>query len=285
MAGGGGTKMCEARKFVFLVFASFLILSALASVSAAKTIYVPDDYATIQQAVDNARDGDTIFVRNGTYRENIGIDKKYLTIEGENRDTTIIDGGGIGDCVYVSSADISISEFTIKNASNYGVYAYNSDLNINNATIKNCSRDAVHFYKGDSLILRDSILENCGGGVIYEYWADKDAIIERNIIRNNGGSGIDIYLYGRGDDAFIEDNIITNNTGDGIECTGLTTISSAKIINNTVSCGGNGVYLDDVRRANITGLIIEHAGGYGVYAPECDLSIYNSTIKNCDTFP
>jgi len=281
MAGGGGAKMCEARKFVFLVFI-FLILSALASVSAAKTIYVPDDYATIQQAVDNARDGDTIFVRNGTYRENIGIDKKYLTIEGENRDTTIIDGGGIGDCVYVSSADISISEFTIKNASNYGVYAYNSDLNINNATIKNCSRDAVHFYKGDSLILRDSILENCGGGVIYEYWADKDAIIERNIIRNNGGSGIDIYLYGRGDDAFIEDNIIKNNTGNGIKCKGLTTISSAKIINNTVSCGGNGVYLDDVRRANINGLIIEHAGGYGVYAPECDLSIYNSTIKNCD---
>jgi len=35
MAGGGGAKMCEARKFVFLVFI-FLILSALAGVSAAK---------------------------------------------------------------------------------------------------------------------------------------------------------------------------------------------------------------------------------------------------------
>ena len=35
---------CEARKFVFLVFA-FLILSAFAGVSAARTIYVPEDYS------------------------------------------------------------------------------------------------------------------------------------------------------------------------------------------------------------------------------------------------
>ena len=40
--------MCEARKVVFPVFASFLILTAFASVSEAKTIYVPDDYAKIQ---------------------------------------------------------------------------------------------------------------------------------------------------------------------------------------------------------------------------------------------
>ena len=50
---------CEARKFVFLVFA-FLILSAFAGVSSARTIYVPEDYARIQWAVDNASVGDTI---------------------------------------------------------------------------------------------------------------------------------------------------------------------------------------------------------------------------------
>ena len=44
---------CKAVKFIFLFFA-FLVLTAFASVSAAKTIYVPDDYAKIQWAVDNA---------------------------------------------------------------------------------------------------------------------------------------------------------------------------------------------------------------------------------------
>ena len=267
---------------LLLSCAAFLFLCMLAcavGVASARTIYVPDDYAKIQWAVDNASDGDIIFVRNGIYPENIKIDKKDLTIEGENRDTTIIDGREIGDCVRVSSADIYISGFTIKNASNYGVYAYSSDLNINNATIKNCEKDAIHFRSGESLVLKDSILENCGGGLIYKHSADENAIVEKNIIRNNTGSGLDIYLDGgAGSEVLIKDNMITSNTGDGIKCKA---IRSVKIINNTVSCGGNGVYLDDVRRTNITSLIIEHAGGYGVYAPECDLSIYNSTIKNC----
>ena len=35
-------------------------------------IYVPDDYKTIQKAIDNASDGDTIIVRDGIYKENIG---------------------------------------------------------------------------------------------------------------------------------------------------------------------------------------------------------------------
>jgi len=62
MAGGGGAMMCEG-KLVFPVFASFLILTALASVSAAKTIYVPDDYEKILWAVDNATAGDTMLKR------------------------------------------------------------------------------------------------------------------------------------------------------------------------------------------------------------------------------
>ena len=44
------------------LFASSLILTAFASVSGAKTIYVPDDYAKIQWAVDNASARDTIIV-------------------------------------------------------------------------------------------------------------------------------------------------------------------------------------------------------------------------------
>ena len=51
---------------------------------ASTTIYVPDDYAKIQWAVDNASAGDTIIVRDGTYTENVDVNVNDLAIKSEN---------------------------------------------------------------------------------------------------------------------------------------------------------------------------------------------------------
>ena len=80
--------------FVFLFFA-FLVLTAFASVSEAKTIYVPDDYEKIQWAVDNASAGDTIIVRDGIYYESITVSKQ-LTIKSEKGPANcIVNGTGL----------------------------------------------------------------------------------------------------------------------------------------------------------------------------------------------
>ena len=54
------------------------------SVASATTIYVPDDYAKIQWAVDNASAGDTIIVSEGTYTENVDVNVNDLAIKSEN---------------------------------------------------------------------------------------------------------------------------------------------------------------------------------------------------------
>ena len=59
----------------------------------ANVIVVPDEYATISQAVANASAGGTVFVRNGIYRENPVITKP-LTVVGENAPGTIVIGRG-----------------------------------------------------------------------------------------------------------------------------------------------------------------------------------------------
>ena len=46
-------------------------------------LYVPDEFTKVQWAVDNASAGDTIIVRDGTYIENVEVDKQ-LTIKSEN---------------------------------------------------------------------------------------------------------------------------------------------------------------------------------------------------------
>ena len=104
-------------------FGLMLILLVSASVLSftfhqvkAGTITVPDDYPTIQEAISNANSGDTIFVRNGTYYEHVVINKR-ISLVGENRATTIIDGSGNGNAVLMTSAadTANISSFTLRN--------------------------------------------------------------------------------------------------------------------------------------------------------------------------
>ena len=92
------------------------------------TIIVPDDYPTIQEAINNANNGDTIFVRAGTYYENLVLDKSVI-LSGENRETTIIDAGGIGTVVSLTTNYITVSGFTFTNSVNLAlVYIFHVEL-------------------------------------------------------------------------------------------------------------------------------------------------------------
>lgn len=82
------------------------------------------NYSCIQSAVDEAIDGDVIFVYNGTYHENI-IVATSITIQGENKENTIIDGMGYGDIITCAADAIHIEGLTIQNG-HYGIYACNT---------------------------------------------------------------------------------------------------------------------------------------------------------------
>jgi len=72
------------------------------------------DFTVIQEAVDNATDGDTIFVCSGIYYEHIIIFNKTLSLIGENRDQTIIDGNETGTVISISAANnLSIKNLTM----------------------------------------------------------------------------------------------------------------------------------------------------------------------------
>ena len=84
---------------IVLAFASMLYLRFSVSQVAATEIVVPDDYPTIQQAVNAAADGDMVRVRAGTYIEDVVINGKSLSLIGEGRSNTIIrnKSPGVGD--------------------------------------------------------------------------------------------------------------------------------------------------------------------------------------------
>jgi parallel beta-helix repeat protein len=76
------------------------------------TIVVPDDYSTIQSAVDAASPGDTVYVRAGTYHENVQVNEP-VSLVGESPQDTVIDGGDVQSVIVVSADNVSITGFTM----------------------------------------------------------------------------------------------------------------------------------------------------------------------------
>jgi parallel beta-helix repeat protein len=76
------------------------------------TIIVPDDYPTIQEAINAANSGDTVYVRVGTYVENVVVNKSISLIGGVGGES-IIDGNYEGIAVHVEANDVVVANFTI----------------------------------------------------------------------------------------------------------------------------------------------------------------------------
>ena len=164
------------------------------STFSAGTIYVPDNYATIQGAVENASVGGTIVVRDGTYTENVKVNKS-LTIRSENGpgSTIIVSPEGVNDHVLTVSADhVNINGLTVKNATgrneagryNYaGMYISAHHCNITDNTAMN---NAFGFFFSESSknSLKNNIASDNLGDGIYLNYSDFNTIANNTVMQN-----------------------------------------------------------------------------------------------------
>ena len=108
----------------YQVFRTITVIAALllsVGSSHASTIYVPDDYGTIQDAIDFAVNGDSVVARPGTYVENIYFLGKAISVSSEmGASVTTIDGnqnGSVGSFTSGEDATSIIEGFTLTNGS------------------------------------------------------------------------------------------------------------------------------------------------------------------------
>ena len=164
-------------------------------------------WQTIQHAIDQAHDGDTIKVSAGTYEENLVIDGKRITLQGESRDTTIIQVySGFAAITISNVIDGKISGFTIDLmiAPKYaGIYAENAVFEISNNIIE-LNGVGISLYNSSPRIFSNIIRNN--DLLCIEIYDNSNPLIGGNL--NNAN---DIY----GNTAFA----ILNETTNTIQAT------------------------------------------------------------------
>jgi parallel beta-helix repeat protein len=173
--------------------------------SESTTIVVPDNYTRIQEAIDVANPEDTIYVRNGTYCENLFINKT-ISLVGENPEITIIDGGTSNETfspvVYVygeEAKDVSICNFTIRGSNNaWGIYIlFHANAWVENNVIVNNSGGIVADLSDNNTFINNTVINNKSEGILFFYSS-------ANIMRNNTISGNE-HNFGISESSFNHD--------------------------------------------------------------------------------
>jgi nitrous oxidase accessory protein NosD len=161
--------------------------SFISALPAAERIVVPDAVRTIQKAIDQAHDGDTVLVRNGTYHERLML-RENVALIGENWQKTVISGNG-KDPVIQAADRALIKNLTIKNGGR-GILCANTVPVIDHCIIANNKKSGIQCIIGLPEIKNSVICDNDWTGIYCESCNGYKTFIEHCVIARNRYSGI-----------------------------------------------------------------------------------------------
>jgi len=243
------------------------------------------DYTSIQEAIDNASTGDTIYVYNGTYYEHLTIDKT-LTLTGEQNTTTIIDGQHEEMNIVTITADmVNFSGFTLINGSNFVEPTYFS-ISIESQNTKiysnifNNSTFGISVTTNNNAIYNNSFLsilemispEYC----IYLDNADNNTIYSNYMYDNESYFGYGILLE-ESTNNYIHDNLIMNcMVGLGLLVSPHNILKNNNMSDNIINFGILGDSISDFYNDIDTSNLVDGLHLY-YYINQSDITINSSS--------
>lgn len=222
---------------LFLTFISYgaLPIASFATTNLSHIIRVPEDFQTIQFAINNASSGDTVLVANGTFDEHLTINKS-ITLIGAGSNSTILNGTTAGTAIQITADNVTIKGFGIRHFyagiiinqseniyiaedqitqtwTKGATYIINSkNITLNRNTITNNDSPGISMFKTNTTkFFHNTISHNAGVGIYFENCTDFTAT--DNQIESNGGDAIcTAYAY----NLYITMNTFTLNDYRGI---------------------------------------------------------------------
>lgn len=217
----------------------------------------------ILHAINNATAENTLMVKDGTYHENVLVNKR-LTIRSENgSDSTIVNALSPNDHVFTVTADyVNISGFTVTGAttsSHTGIYLSSADHC--NISENNVSNNYYGIYIGGSSndIFTDNTVSNNNYSGFYIEGSSSNTLTNNTANSNNYG----LYLDSSGT------NILTNNTANSNHDEGIRLYRSCTnntLANNALNSNGYcGIHLYSSCNNTLTQNNASNNGKYGIY--------------------
>ena len=241
---------------------SFFLLWAPDHVRA-DDLYVPSDYASIQDAIYAAEEGDTVFVEAGTYFERIIFSGPPITVESvAGPSETTIDAGQQGPVVLFEESRSTLRGFTLINGSGAASpYIAGGGVVIywGNPVIENC-------VISDNMGSQGGGIAAIGGGTV------RRCKILRNVADTQGGGVFSLHF---GDPLVLVNTVVAENHSDGDDragagVDGLVELMNCSVLNNT---GGYGIA--NAYGSTVINSIVYGNGGGQIEATSLSVSFSN----------
>ena len=175
-----------------------------------------EQFTSIQAAIDDSDtlDGHTIFVGNGTYYENVVVDKQ-INLTGENKNITIVDGTNTTDVFLITAEYVNISGFTITNDRFYnGIHLdHVGNSNINDLIITENENGILLESSSNNTIININASYNKDDGI--DVWKNSDYnTIHDNLFTENGAS---VFINENSVYNDVQFNMVMDSTAFGIQ--------------------------------------------------------------------
>jgi len=245
---------------------------------------------SIQKCINLCVDGDTIYVANGVYKENLVINTA-LSLIGSSMDSTVIDGRGMGDYAILNYNPLSIENFNLigKGENTVGTRCIQFYSNL---IIKNCQLTEAGLALGSvgsDIDAKDLIIKNLRVRAFSLYGSNNNKISDCVIILKNENANAIQIGFAQNGNYEIRNNIIlftgSYNPGNGIS---IGAPRRVVINNNLISGFMLNIFVDTITDSLIvTNNILMNQMHYGIGGSIVSLNYpvytFNSIFKNNKT--